>query len=82
MQTTTFRTTVDLDSELTRKLKEYAARHGLAQKTVITHAIKAYMGSEAQENDAEKLWTSLRKIASKSKKNINLTLELQKDRNR
>lgn len=82
MQMGYVRTTVDIEEELARKLKEYSARHGLKQKSVISQALMNYIKSEARENDVEKLWKSLRKLTKNGKTNINLISELRKDRSR
>ena len=82
MQTQSVRTTIDIDAQLARRLKEFSARHGLTQKRVITNAIKSYMTNIATESDANALWKELRKLAQKGKKNFNLTYELRKDRDR
>ena len=82
MQTQSIRTTVDIDENLARRLKEYSAHHGLTQKKVISNAIENYMTSEAGEKNAVMLWRELRKLAKEGNKKIDLTYELRKDRKR
>ena len=82
MQISTVRTTIDLETSMARKLKEYAARQGSTQKQIISQAIRQYMDSVATEKDAQQLWADLRKLSKSGKKNIDLTTELRKDRNR
>ena len=82
MQADTFRTTIDLNGDIARKLKEYSAHHGLSQKKIITKALQSYLSYEATEKDAEVLWKELRKLAKKGRKKIDFTYELRKDRNR
>ncbi|OGM21631.1 hypothetical protein A2714_00720 [Candidatus Woesebacteria bacterium RIFCSPHIGHO2_01_FULL_38_9] len=82
MSTQSVRTTIDINEDLARKLKEYSARHGLTQKTVITQAVSNYIGNEAKEKDAKFLWLKLRKIAKEGRQDLDLIGELRKDRNR
>lgn len=82
MQITSVRTTVDLEKDLAHQLKEYSARHGLKQKTIIAQALKHYMGTKALDNDAKNLWAELRKLAKSGRQDIDLVEELRKDRSR
>ena len=82
MQTQTIRTTVDLEKNLARQLKQYAGLQGFTQKQIIQNALVKYLNNQAKRQSASKLWQEMRSLAKTGKKRADLVTELRKDRNR
>lgn len=79
MNTQTSRTTIDIDANLARQLKSFAAKQAMTQKQVISKAITRFINTESKRIDTQLAWKQTRAIAD-SGQEINLVQALRDDR--